>query len=334
MTTPTTRKLGRLPNSGRPRVRLTADHVPASYSPPATLDRYTAIPVATIGMDGNDSVADCTCADVDHELKCVQVAAGNPEVTSTAAEVLAAYSAITGYDPADPNSDQGAEMQQVRDFWQKTGFTLGGTVHKILLFAELDVHDVTVGQWVLDQFGAVGVGVNLPQSAMDQFDAGQPWDVVADDGGILGGHAVAYVGYTAAGPVFLSWGQVVHATWAWWSAYVEEAWGSFLRDIVDAQGNSPTHETLYQLGQEFSAQFGKPNPVPAPIPSPTPPPGPSPTPVPPAPTPVPVDEADIAFAQVLIPWQVKHHVGDNHEVQIAAQHWLGDKGFLPNPEER
>ena len=52
-------KLGRKPNSGKPRVRLTATHVPPAYSPPATLDRYSAIPAATIGMDGNDSVGDC-----------------------------------------------------------------------------------------------------------------------------------------------------------------------------------------------------------------------------------------------------------------------------------
>ncbi len=321
MTTPRTdRKLGRKPNAGRPRVRLTTFHLPASYTPPSSVDRYSAVMASTWGMDGNDSVGDCTCADVDHELKSVQVSAGNTETTSTATEVLAAYSAITGYNPADPNTDQGAEMQSVREYWQKTGFTLGGTDHTILLFAEVDISDVTVAQWVLDEFGAVGVGVNLPQSAMDQFDAGQTWDVVANDGGILGGHAIALVGYTPTGPVFLSWARVVHATWAWWHTYVEEAWAAFLRDIVNAKGNSPTGESLCQLGQEFAAQFGKPNPIPTPSPTPVPP-SPSPTPAP--------DAADMALVSIVGPWSRESHF--THKDRVVARAfvtWMTNKNYV------
>lgn len=331
MTTPTRYRLGRRPNEGRPRIRLSS-HLMASYSPPAAVDRYSAVPATSWGMDGNDSVGDCTCADVDHELKSAQVAAGNTETVSTATEVLAAYSAITGYDPADPNSDQGAEMQTVREFWQKTGFTLGGADHRVLLFAELDVHDITVSQWALDQFGAVGIGVNLPQSAMDQFDAGQKWDVVADDGGIIGGHAIAYVGYNLVGPVFVSWGKVVQATWAWWHAYVEEAWTVLTEDFVNVHtGEDPLAQTLYQMGVEFQALTGKPNPVPAPIPSPTPPPGPAPAPVPPAPTPQPTpdhDPADIALVATLGPWSREHHIAGNERAARAFQVWCVDKGFL------
>lgn len=315
-------KLGRKQNTGRPRARLTAAHRPPAYSPPATLDRWSAVPPETWGMDDNDRVGDCTVADVDHELKAVQVAAGNAEVQSTADEVLAAYSAITCYDPADPSTDQGAEMQTVREYWQLHGITLGGQLHQIIMFAEIDIHDVTVAQWCLDEFGSVGVGVNLPQSAIDQTNAGRPWDVVPDDGGILGGHAVALVGYDQQGPVFLTWGCVQRATWAWWRRYVEEAWASFLREITDAKGNSPTHETLYQLGQEIAALTGRPNPIPAPTPVPAPQPVPVPPPAPDAPS-----EADRRFAAYLRPWVGGHHVGQNHHVAAAGAEWLADKGL-------
>lgn len=317
-----TRMLGRRPNVGRPRARLTAVHRPPVYTPPATLDRWSAVPPETWGMDDNDRVGDCTVADVDHELKAVQVAAGNTEVQSTAAEVLAGYSAITGYDPADPSTDQGAEMQAVREYWQRHGIVLGGERHQVVMFAELDIHDVTVAQWALDEFGAVGIGVNLPASAMDQFDAGQPWDVVADDGGILGGHAVAYVGYNEQGPQFATWGQIQQATWAWWRRYVEEAWASFLREIVDTKGQSPTHETLYQLGGEIATLTGRPNPISAPTPAPAPQPVPVPAPSPDAPT-----EADRRFAAYLLPWVSGHHVGQNRHVAEAGAEWLADKGL-------
>lgn len=325
-TAPITFRAGRLPNSGKPRVRITATHKPPAYTPPATLDRFSAIPAASIGMDGNDEVGDCTIADGDHEVKCAQVAAGNAEVSSTTAECLSIYSAVTGYNPADPSTDQGAEMQDVRSYWQKTGFKLGGQVHKVLLFAEVDVHDVTVAQWALDQFGAVGVGVNLPNSAMDQFNAGQPWDVVADDGGIDGGHAIALVGYDTTGPVFITWGQVQRATWAWWTRYVEEAWTVLTEDFVNAHsGQDPLAATLYQMGQQFSSLTGKPNPVPAPTPTPQPTPVPSPTPTP-GPGPDPSD-FDAAFASVLHPWVTERHVGGNERVAHEAKAWLAAKGL-------
>jgi len=337
MTAPrTTGQLGRKPNAGRPRIRLTTDHVPAAYTPPATLDRWSAIPAGTIGMDGNDAVGDCTCADVDHEVKSVQVAAGNPEVASTAAEVLAAYSAITGYNPADPSSDQGAEMQAVREYWQKTGFALGGQVHQVLLFAELDIHNDNLVKWALDQIGAVGIGVNFPRSAMDQFNADQPWDVVSDDGGIEGGHAVAVVGYDATYWYVITWGQVQKVTPAWFRAYVEEAWVSLAADFVNAHsGEDPLGGTLFDLGAQFSALTGQPNPVAPPVPAPTPvPPVPSPSPVPvpspPAPTPSPSpapDAADMALVATLGPWSREHHIGRNEVAARAFQSWRVAKGL-------
>jgi hypothetical protein len=289
-------------------------------------------------MDGNDSVGDCTCADVDHEVKAAQVAAGNPQVQSTAAEVLAAYSAITGYNPDDPSTDQGAEMQAVRDYWRTTGFTLGGTVHKVVLFAELPCQDTTTVRWALDQFGTVGVGVNLPAAAQQQFADGQPWDVVADDGGIDGGHAVALVGYDTDYAYVLTWGQVQRATWAWWARYVEECWTTLDEDFVNtASGKDELGGTLYDLGAQFERVTGQPNPFPAPQPSPAPVPVPSPTPepvpqpVPPSPTPGPApdtDPVDLALVAVAGPWANEEHLTHTaRAVARAIRTWRQSKGL-------
>lgn len=272
-------KLGRLKNDpSKPRLRLTADVAPlATYTPPLILDRYSAVPGSLWGMDGNNNVGDCTCADVDHEIKSVQTAAGNPLVRSTATEVLAAYSAITGYNPADPNTDQGAMMQDVRSYWRKTGFTLGGKADKILLFAELKLSDPKLIEWSLEQIGAIGLGINFPDSAMDQFNAGKPWDVVAGEPDPTEGHAIALVGYDESYWYILTWGKVQKMTPAFFTKYVEEAWVAFTADFVNATtGNTPLQTTLYQLGQQFQTITGQTNPIPAPGPAPTP------TPAPPA----------------------------------------------------
>jgi hypothetical protein len=285
-----TYRLGRLPNQGRPRVKLTAELIPAAvYNPPATVDYYSKVPASSWGMDGNDNYGDCTCAEVDHTTKARQVAAGNTEVKSTAAEVLALYSAVTGFNPNDPSTDQGAEMQAVRDYWRRNGVTLGGKPDKILLFADIEHQDHMLVKWCIDRFGAVALGINFPASAMDQFNAGKPWDVVKGSQ-IEGGHAITAIGYDDKYLYIVTWGQVQKMTWAFHDAYTEEAWTDLDESFVGSvSGSDPLGETLYALGQQFAAVTGKANPVPAPGPAPVPVPvPPTPTPVPPVPTPTPV----------------------------------------------
>jgi hypothetical protein len=239
-------------------------------------------------MDGNDTVGDCTCAEVDHCVKALQVAAGNPEVKSTPAEVLSAYSAITGYTPSDPNTDQGAVMQDVRSYWRKNGFQLGGQKHTILLFAQVDHANHDLVKWCIARFGELGIGFNFPASAMQQFDAGQPWTVV-NGSPIDGGHAVSAVGYDADFVYVVTWGRVQKMAWAFFDKYVDEAWTQLSEEWVSAtSGNDPLAETAYQLGQQYSTVTGQPNPIPAPSPAPAPSPSPMPSPSPaPAPSPAP-----------------------------------------------
>lgn len=308
-------KFGRLPNDpAKPRVKLTANLVPAAvYNPPPAVDYYTKVPASTWGMDGNDGAGDCTLAEVDHTTKARQVAAGNPEVTSSAAECLAAYSTITGYDPSKTDAqgnnptDQGAIMQDVRNYWRTNGVTLGGQSDKILLFAQVEHRDLMLIRWCVTRFGAVGIGFNFPASAMAQFNASQPWSVVQGSP-IKGGHAVTAVGYDAQYVYTVSWGRVQPMTWEFFVAYVDEAWTDLDESFVNATtGTDPLTETLYALGEQFQQVTGKPNPVPPPTPPPTPDPAPVPNPNPPptpspspAPTPAPAPTAGVP--QVCLDW--------------------------------
>ena len=287
-------KGGRLPNHGAPRLTLTGTTVGGgNYNPPPSVDWHSNVPASSWGMGGNDEIGDCTCAEVDHTIKALQVAAGNPEVHSATGEVVSAYSAITGYDPSQTDAhgnnptDQGAVMQDVRDYWRRTGFTLGGKVDKILLFAQVDHIDLQLVRWCVAQFGAIGLGINFPDTAMEQFNSGQPWDVVKG-ASIEGGHAISLVGYDAAYAYVVTWGRVQKMTWTFFRAYVEEAWVQLSEDFVNrVSGKDPLSATLYALGEEFARVTGKPNPIPAPAPSPTPIP-PIPVPVPtPSPAPLP-----------------------------------------------
>ena len=115
----------------------------------------------------------------------------------------------------------------------------------------------------LAELGAVSLGVNLPQSAMDQFDAVQPW-TVSGDATILGGHCITAFGYDAQYVYIVSWGKVVPATWGWLAAYCDEAWAVVSAMWAGQAGKDPEGVDLNGLGAEFAALTGESNPFPAP----------------------------------------------------------------------
>jgi hypothetical protein len=268
---------------------------------PATIDELSAVPDWPMYL--NDQIGDCTIAAAGHMLEAWARYGHGQAVKVTDADVLKAYEAVSGYVPGNPSTDQGAVMQDVLDYWRKTG--IGG--HRILAFAEVDVHNPSQVAAALYLFGHVYVGLSVPASAEDQFNAGQPWDVVSDDGGILGGHAVDL----GARPLeVVTWGSRQAMTEAFWDRYVEEAWVVADQDWITATGGSPPGLDVAALNAQYTALTGKPGPFP------------------PTPTPVPGDP-DHAFAAVLRAdgWLTHHHVGHNAAVAHAASHWLAQKGL-------
>ena len=205
-------------------------------------------------MLGNDEAGDCTCAAVGH---------GEMDFTSNAStefapatdDVLAMYSAITGYDPdavpdVDGNNptDTGADMVTVLDYWRKTGLC-GRT---IAAYAEIDIANIEHLKLAIALLGGADLGVQLPQSAMDAFNAGQDWSDVMDQN-ILGGHAVWAVGYDTTGVFLITWGKVVHATWDWFATYADEAFAVASPDWEEASGESPSGIDTAQMVADCAA---------------------------------------------------------------------------------
>jgi len=268
-------KLGRLPyNPDKPN--LTIDqHLDSTVlpTPPATVDYLSN--VKSWPMYGNDQYGDCVWAMIGHAIEAYSTYGEGQTITITEEDVIKGYEDVTGFNPNDPNTDQGTNIQDALNYWVKTG--VGG--HKILAFAE--VKNYANAKVALDVFGALLVGINFPESAMDQFNAGKPWDVVRGSQ-IEGGHAI-HVGHMDTSNTtyqLVTWGQVEGMTQAFWDKYVEECWIVVAPEWFNAQGNSPTGVNLYGLGQDFAAITGKPNPFPNVNPQPTPTPNPTPTPEP------------------------------------------------------
>lgn len=264
------------PEDTHPRVKLApALNKAVLPPPPASVNWYSTI--TDWPMYGNDSAGDCVEAEMGHHEEVFSFFGAGTLVEVTDRDVIGVYSAITGYNPSDPSTDQGTNIQDAMSYWRKSG--IAG--HKIAAFAQVDVNDITEVKTALALFGPLSIGVNFPASGMDQFNSGRPWDVVTNDGGIEGGHCVCLVGYDADYYYVITWGAVQKMTPAWWRKYVEEAWAPLSGEWVSTKtGTDPEGVDLSVLGEQFAALTKQPNPFPAPRPTPTPPPGPAPSPQP------------------------------------------------------
>ena len=188
-------------------------------------------------MFGNDRYGDCVLAGAAHETMLLTKEAGDPASFSDAS-VLSDYTAIAGFDPENPATDQGVDMQAAASYRRKTGIVdANGRRHVVasyLAVAPDNVSDILLAAYLF----VAGIGLQLPSSALDQTKSGQVWDVVPGSPN-EGGHYVPLFGRQANGLlVFVSWGAVQLATIRFLQTYCDEAIAYLSQeDLVD--GKSP-----------------------------------------------------------------------------------------------
>jgi hypothetical protein len=239
-------KLGRLPVKSHPKTLMLSKYLSTTLPDPIEkVYREYKTPDAAKQMFGNDNWGDCTCAGAANKFIHDSCHTGTVLIP-TEAEVLALYSAVTGFDPnAGPPgnnpTDNGAAMTDVLAYLQSTGMTIGGQVYKILGWAQIDSTNLAHRQLGCQLFGGTYVGVNLPASADSQFVEGQQcnWEVVPGSQ-IEGGHCIFRPGYGSEGDDYVTWANwFVKASAAWSSTYVEEEYVL----ITEQWFNQATQET-------------------------------------------------------------------------------------------
>ncbi len=114
-------KLGKTVARHDPRALLMASYLtPALPAPPASFDLTSKVG-STWGMMDNDQLGDCTCAAAGHLIMEWTANAGKKMVTPTDKQIVAAYSAVTGYNPVTGANDNGANEVDVLNYWRQTG---------------------------------------------------------------------------------------------------------------------------------------------------------------------------------------------------------------------
>jgi hypothetical protein len=173
-------------------LRLTTYLTTRAPSAPRNFGHYDLYPEDGWGMFGNDRWGDCVPVGHDHLVMMHNRVAGR-EIGMDEAHALSDYSRMTGFTPADPSTDRGTDMQAAASYWRKVGMIDGrGVRHTIGAYAAVGRSAAKLAQ-AANLFGGVGVGIQVPSSAMEQFNKGEPWSNVGDDD-LLGGHYVPMVG--------------------------------------------------------------------------------------------------------------------------------------------
>lgn len=167
--------------------------------------------VSDWGVLGNDVAGDCAIAGPYHAVM-LWNAEAKRTVNVTTQTALQTYSGLTGYNPNDPDTDQGTDPHVVALEWQRRGLPdADGNLHKIGAFIDLTPGSLTelwLAAWLFD---GVGVCIQMPSQWMDSFEAGKPWRALSSPD-IEGGHYILGVSRRNGNLGIVTWGQVAYMT--------------------------------------------------------------------------------------------------------------------------
>lgn len=191
---------------------------------PKTFHRQGLVPT-WYGL-GNDRFANCVWAGAAHEtmLATTQQRGLKSRSRFTIFDVNSDYAAVTGFDPKKPETDVGTDMKAAASYRRTTGILdATGERHRIDSYQALRIGDpdqLAVAMWLT---GAVGVGLKVTQSAMDQFDKGLPWTVV-ESSPVIGLHYVpTYDRLSNGNFLCVTFGQDQEMEPAFYHRYSDEA---------------------------------------------------------------------------------------------------------------
>lgn len=245
------RKLGLIPSTKDARTLRLPAFIQSTSKAPAS-SNWTRLPCGgnriVWPMYANDTVGDCTFASQGH-LETLYAQNTRSGLVISDEDVLTAYSGATGYDAADPSTDQGCEMLKALRWWRKMG--LGGS--KIEAFADIGDEDEHLRLAIAHLGGAV-LGLALPTQAESQT----VWDVrpdassSADVPGSWGAHAVAAVGYDEEHVTLVTWGVRKRLTWRALAAWGFERWAVLSPNVLQ-DGTAFTGLDLPALRAELRA---------------------------------------------------------------------------------
>ena len=184
---------------------------------------------------------DCVWAGGAHEEMEMAHNSSRPIPQFTCLNILTQYSAYNGYNLVTGQGDAGSNVREVMQ-WRATKGLLDvhGNAYKIGAYYSLEVGNHQELWEALYLGENIGIGIQFPESAMEQHNAGKTWSVVPG-AQIEGGHYVPLVGHPDPSMwTAITWGSRQMVTDTFLTKYTDEAWGYISPDRY----NRVTGDTL------------------------------------------------------------------------------------------
>jgi hypothetical protein len=244
-----------------PRFKLKNYLMRGMPAPPPSCDYTQSALAALSNIYDNDTLGDCVIAGMAHIVGVLTGNAGQTPFVYSNDQIIALYSAIGGYVPSNPATDQGCDEQTALNYWENNGAPVGS--HNIAGWLAVDATDPTEYRTALWLFENLYFGIELPDQWVNPMPSasGFVWDV-AGPADPNNGHCVAGVGYNSEGVTIDTWGMTGLMTDQAIAQYAVQASGGELYTVVSqdslskATGQAPSGFDWSQLVADFDSMGG------------------------------------------------------------------------------
>jgi hypothetical protein len=213
-------------------------------APPVSVGYAADAKSALSQMYLNDSLGDCVIAGMAHVEGVLTGNVGSAEIFSNS-EITALYSAIGGYVPGDPSTDQGCDEQTALNYWQQNGLLYANPIsahksigaHKIAGWMSVNPSDPVEVRTALWLFENLIFGVELPDAWVNPMPSAADfvWQS-AGEANPENGHCFVATGYGKTGLQICTWGMLGYITNAAVRKYAGESQGGELYCVISQDG--------------------------------------------------------------------------------------------------
>ena len=245
-------KYGRLARAHDPRVPHLSAYLAGrpTVAPPSVID-WTKGMAGDLGMMLNDTYGCCADAAYYHERQGWTLNASGTEVTESDDMVLKLYE-TSGFNPADPSTDQGTVLQQLLSILLNTGAPIGdgSTFEKLIAWFEVDPRNFNDVFRTIAECGGAYIGMWVPTDVTTAIANGSPippvWTGSPDP---TAGHCLWVPGYNRNIDqlTIVSWGGKYAISRGTWAECVEECYALIDPAWLKATGTTPFGMTQDQV---------------------------------------------------------------------------------------
>jgi hypothetical protein len=254
-------KLGGRKKNPHFRAFALGDYLRKSLPDAPTSVDYSPKAAAALGLiDLNNSLGDCVIAAGYHAVGTWTGNASGTPFIPTSEQIIADYSAIGGYVPGNPATDQGCDIGTALSYWASNGFADGSKLLGSLAVDPTNVQEVQQGVFFFED---TWIGMDLPAPWISSMPTGNGfvWDV-AGPPVPSNGHCIQAVGYSSSGLLVDTWGLIGTLTWAAVAQYCASSAGGDLfvavnpDQVASGQSIAPNGVAWADLLADFNSMGG------------------------------------------------------------------------------